>query len=424
VPEPARGSLVGDGYPLDAGQRWLSAAAAHDPVMARPVQRVYRLRPGVRSGDLLAAARYVVSFHPALRMRLVENSRRPSQRFDDQGVRIEGVSVQGRTAARRAAYAEHLFQEQAYRPLDLHREAPLHLLAIEVDGEYFLGVAMDHRAADEAAMDIFEQDLDAAWAREAAGLPHPPIGTSAYPTALEQGARPDEEAGNLQWWLTELRGSPLATGQRGGWTPGSTASLTIAGPELDRIVSTCRNRRVPLSAAVVAAQLAWWRLRAVSRDLVLNVPVSNRVRPVEHTWIANRSMLLHPRFRPSVDERDLVDVRDVLLEAMRHRQYDYGSLSAAVSADAAARGGSFSWLTGVSYVVPRQASPIGGRLLAERLDGQNGARAAVPTGSFSLSARHDDAGLTLRADWDHTAWGSGPDTFTDELVELLAWVVR
>jgi hypothetical protein len=173
---------------------------------------------------------------------------------------------------------------------------------------------------------------------------------------------------------------------------------------------------------VLAAQLAWWRRRTSSRDVVVNVPVSDRVRPVEHSWIANRSMLLHARFRPRLDERDLDAVRDVLLEAMRHRQYDYGSLSEAVSADAAARGGRLSWLVGVSHVVERRPSPVGDGLLAERLDDRADARLAVPRGSFSLTVRQSDAGLALRADWDRGAWGSGSVDFADELTDLLVSV--
>ena len=417
------GGLPADAvYPLGPGQRWLTAAASHDPVMARPVQRVYSLRHGFRPADLLAAVRHVVWSHPSLRMRVVDRDNQLAQRFDNTPAGIHGVSVQGRTAPMRAAYAHHLMQEQARRPLDLHREPPIHLLAVEVDGDQFLGVAIDHRAADDIGMDNFEHELTAAWAREADGSPHPLVDQTTYLAALWEDSRERErEDENLEWWLGQLRGAPLATDSENiEWVPGSTKVLVISQSELSRLETSCRKSRVPLSAALLAAQLAWWRRRAPSPDMVVNLPVSNRLRPAEHGWIANRSMLLHPRFPSSLDEHDLIGIRDVLLEAMRHRHYDYAGLSAAISEDAAARGGRHSWLTGISYVVERRPSAVGAQLLAERLDDQEDSEIAVPRGTFSLAARQSATGLVVRAEWDDETWTCGPVSFSEEFADLLA----
>ncbi len=394
--------------------------------MARPVQRVYRLRRGVLSADLLAAVRHVVAAHPSLRMRLVRGDGDLAQRFDDAPARIEGVSVQGRTAAQRAAYAHYLFLDDARRTMDLERESPMLLRLVDVDGDYFLGVTVDHLAADDLGLDLFEQELDAAWTREESGVDHPEVDGSDYLAALErEPSRRAEEATNLDWWRAELRGSPL-TARDGpvAWTGGSTASWSVTGPAFDRLAAACRGARSPVSAAVVAAQLAWWRRRAGTADLVVNLPVSNRVLPEEHSWIANLSMLLHVRFRPDLHTDRLTDVRDQLLEALRHRRYDYGSLSDTVIADAGARGGRMSWLTGISYLVERRPSPVGGRLLAERLDGQPGERVAVPRGSFSLAVRQRSDELRFRADWDHDTWRGEPESLAPEITDRLDSLAR
>lgn len=408
-------------FPLGCGQRWLAAFARHDPAMARPVQRVYRLRDGVRTADLLGAARHVVAAHPALRLRLERRDGQLGQRFDDTPAQIEAVSVQGRTPAQRATYAHHLFLEDARRIPDLEREPPLRLRLVEVDGELFLGVTVDHLAADDIAMDLFEQELDAAWAREAAGADHPDADGLPYLAALEREAvRPAEEDANLAWWRDELHATPLATRDVPlAWADGSTARWQVTGPDFDRLVGACRAARIPVSAAVAAAQLAWWRSRDSTDDLVVNLPVSNRVLPEEQSWIANLSMLLHVRFRPDLDAARLTDVRDTLLEAMRHRHYDYGSLSEAVTADASARGGRVSWLTGISYLIVRRPSPVGGRLLAERLDAQPGQPVTVPQGSFSLEVREGGDGLQFGADWDHATWGGSPQSIEQEFTYLL-----
>jgi len=151
--------------------------------------------------------------------------------------------------------------------------------------------------------------------------------------------------------------------------------------------------------------------------------VSNRLRPVEHTWVTNLSMLLHIRFDPPIGDAPaarLAQARDHILDAMLHRDYDYPALSEVVARDAVARGGRVSWLVGCSYVVePRGRGPS--PLFAERLDDQPGQAVSVPTGSCAFTIRQSEAGLRFSVDWDPIRWPREPAALQDEyLVALTA----
>ena len=65
-------------WPLTAGQRWLLHVLRESPALARPVQRIYRLRRPLDTANLLAAFEHVVAIHPALRMQA-----KPVEQFDD-----------------------------------------------------------------------------------------------------------------------------------------------------------------------------------------------------------------------------------------------------------------------------------------------------------------------------------------------------
>lgn len=371
------------------------------------MQRIYRLQAGVDTTALLAALRRVVSRSPALRMRLVTTSAGLGQEFTDVVPNIEAVRVEGRTSRLRAAYTRHLLLEDARRPRDLTTQPPLMTRLIDVDGELYLGVCIDHLAADDLGFDAFERLLSEAYQRVVADVAEPSSADGYLRYVEKEHERRRAEAGNLVWWRDQLAGAPTVDdGADDGlsWVPGCSADWTLSGAALASLRRACRTRRTPLSAAVLAAQLRGWRRRADNPDLVINLPVSNRLLPAEYAWVANMSMLLHVRLPPVGPDIELLDVRDRVLEGMRHRHYDYGSLVNVLAADAAGRGGRFRWLLGYSYIAEREASRVGGRLLAERLDGQGGEAISVPQGSYSVSVRERPGALHLRAEWDSARW--------------------
>lgn len=411
-------------YLLTCGQRWLVRFAAREDNRARPVQRVYRLQDGLQTWALLAALRYVVAAHPALRLRLVSSAAGLAQCFSTAPAEVSGVSVQGRTATLRAAYARHVLAEDAARPMDLETQSPLLARLIEVDGDYYLGLCVDHVAADELAFDLLERELATAYEREVDAAAHPAVDVAPYLDYLAaEPRRRAVEPANLEYWAGQLRDAPVTAPRDGGWAAATTATWTIGQDDIRELAHACRTRHSSVTAAAAAAQLLVLRDISAQEDIVLNVPVSNRVLPAEHTWIANLSMLLHIRCRPDSSSSELMEsMRDRLLEAMMHRYYDYAALSEIVSDDAITRGGRASWLAGFSYLITRAPSVLGGALFAERLDNQDDDAIQVPRGSFNLTARQSPTGLQMRAEWDSECWPRDAAALREQYLTALAVV--
>jgi hypothetical protein len=390
-------------FPLLCGQRWLTHVLQHEPTFARPVQRIYRLRRPVDTSALLAAFRYVVSAHPSLRLNLTGGT---GQRFLPIEAEIAGVAVRGRTPRVRAAYARSILAADAERPFDLTSEPPFLAKVVEVDGEHYLGLALDHLAADERAADILEVELAEAYARESCGEPHPPVRVAAFIEYLKlEPTRRASEVRNLEWWVSRLAGAPLAPvdGDHLGWVPGQTRDWELSGHALRELEASCRALRCSVFSALLAAQAELLCRAAQKNDVVINVPVSNRVRPAEHTWIANLSMLLHLRLRlpTAVTSWQWVTyVRDQLLDAMAHRQVDYSELSTAVADEAASRGGRVHWIAGSSFVDARATPPVENGVLAERLDDTETDLISVPGGSCAFTARRSADHLRVSVVWD------------------------
>jgi hypothetical protein len=395
--------------------------------MARPVQRIYRLREPLDTAAFLAAFRHLISSHPALRTRLVETPEGWRQSFPELEAEVPGVSVEGRTPELRAAYARHLFAEDSARAFDLRAAPPFVARIIRVDGEHYFGLCLDHIAADDLATDAFEHAMGEAYVREQRGEPHPPTPATQgfFDYLAREQAQAAKEPSNLQYWRAHLSGHEPARGHEDElrWTPGEAHQWRVSGESFERLAVACRARQSSLSAAVLAAYVRLLAELARAADLVVNFPVSNRTRAADHGLIANLSMLLHLRFElkgTAADGRFLLGVRNQVLEAMAHRHYDYDALGKLMAAEAAARGGHLHWLTGCSYVIERHAQQTPSPLFAERLDNQSASTFDIPRGGFALTCRQNAARLHFSADWDFSAWPYHAEQMAARFLELLA----
>lgn len=387
-------------------------------MLARPVQRIYRLRQPLDTAALLRAFRHVVADHPALRLRLIPPGDGAGwrQRFPTILAGIAGMTIVGKTPEVRAAYARHVFAQDAAATMDLREQAPFLARVVELDGEHYFGLCLDHMAADDLATDVLLRELSAAYLRERQGQPHPPSGREAaffdcLTRELKQRARESE---NLAYWRDHLAQALLDRQSDGElqWVPGTHQRWHLEREGCAALGRACRARQCSLFAAVLAAQVRLLSALLSEDDLVINIPVSNRVMPADHGVIANLSMLLHLRFRGTrltPPQPFLTQVRDQILEAMQRRQVDYGALSEAVTKDAATRGGHVSWLVGCSYLIERQGETADDPLWAERMDDDPQQPCHAPRGSWTLTCRQGTKGLAFQADWDAGSWAiEGP----------------
>lgn len=390
---------------LTCGQRWLLHLLEHSPDHARPVQRVYRLGNGADTAALLEAMEHVIAMHPALRMRLARKKTGWMQRFPLQEVNLTGEEIQGRTAEMRAAYVSMLIAEEAKTTLDLTKEPPVKAKLIKVDDNLLLSVCIDHLAADEAAFDLFEHALVETYRQIIHDELPPAVQQDHFFSYLSREISQQQlEEKNLLYWQQQLTDAPSqgdATEEL-TWTPASVFESGIAGQDLQSIQNFCKAQRCSLFHVMVAAQLLVLSEAQNSTDLVLNIPVSNRPRAEDKCIVANLSMLLHVHFNV-VQDGLVTHVRNQLLNAMAHRQYDYGSLSKFIASR-----GNANWVIGCNYVVEQTPATFPNALFAERLDNLPGRMYDVPAGSFTVASRQTASGLQVLMDWDKNTWHIEP----------------
>jgi hypothetical protein len=398
-------------HPLTCGQRWLAYVLQQSPALARPVQRIYRLRTDVDTSAVLCSFRHLVSSHPALRTRLVRSGREWKQTFPALKAAISGVEVRDGSRRQRAAYARYLIAQESAHPFDLHTEPPFQIKIVRVDRNQFLSLCVDHIAADDLALDVLEREWTSAYLREVGNRPHLAAGEEKVflDYLSRESAQRRNEAMNLDYWRRHLLGAPFGRHKEEGitWVGGENHQWQIAGERFQRLLSACKAASCSLFAAVLGAQVKMLAELEKTDEVVVNVPVSNRSRAEDHNIIGNLSMLLHLRFR--VEHRAppavfLHQIRNQILQAMVHRQYDYASLSRLVAADAATRGGTTHWLTGCSYIIERGPLTGGGPLFLERLDNQPSRAIQCLKTSFSIAYRQGDSRLHCAADWDPATW--------------------
>jgi len=415
---------------LTSGQRWLLHLFEQSRQMARPVQRIYRLSSSFDPSAFLEALEYIVASHPALRLRLVQKKSGWKQVFPEQDPVISGEEILGRTPEMRAAYITMLLADEARSAMDLRKESPVKAKLIKADGEFLLSLCVDHIAADEIAFDLLEQALLCTYTEVMNRMPlslSPSDDLFQY--LSKEMALQDSEHPNLLYWQQQLKDAPMR-GQSNdeiNWAPATVFEYTLNGTLYQSIQDFCRTNRCSLFNLMIAVQLLIMAETANQDDLVLNIPISNRARANEKNIIANLSMLLHVRFteiRRDPASRLVSYVRDKVLTAMAHRQYDYPSLSHFIAGEAEQKGVSTGWLLGCSFVMEQTAAVFPNELFEERLDNQFGRVYDIPATSFSAVFRQTAPVLKILIDWDEACWPVPADAMENRFLHALQTLSR
>lgn len=409
---------------LCCGQRWLLHLFEETPDMARPVQRTYRLNSAFDPSAFLEAFQSIVASHPALRLRLRHSKSGWKQHFPEQKASISWEEIKGQTAKMRAAYAGMLLTEESKIPLDLRKESPVKAKVIKVDGEYLLSLCIDHLAADELAFDLFEQALSNAYAGTGESPGAPTASETFFDFLRREFEQQSSEQQNLIYWKELLKNSPPS--KKGSdalqWVPATITDYEVTGADFQELQQFCRMQKCSVFHVVIACQLLILAKAGELDELILNIPVSNRIRAQERTIIANLSMLLHLRFSIQTNEPAaalVIRVRDQLLKAMVHRQYDYARLSEFLAEDAEKRNITSNWLVGCNFITGSNHTAFPNSLFEERLDNRADRTFDIPGTSFTLSAHQTETGLRLGIEWDETTWKLSKEDMNTTLSVIL-----
>jgi hypothetical protein len=396
--------------------------ALHSEQLARPVQRIYRLPDSLDTVALLAAFRLTVKSNEALRLQLVCTDGVWRQRFVDWIPAIEGINVRGGTPEQRETFALNALLSQSAEAFDLTKDPPIVAGITKVDSRYFFALTVDHLAADDLAFDQIERELTQhyqALLDESEPTLVPSAGRFRAYLDREQAQAATADA-SLEFWVDLLRGAPLSPGETTlRWVDGITTQFAFEREATNRLIAQCRKLACSPFVALLATQALLLCRLGGGHDLVINVPFSNRAVAADQLVVGNLSILTHLRVQLDPGERigDFINrLRDLVLNAMRHRHYDYPVLSDIVARDAQERGGVAHRMLGCSYLIAREP---GDGLLLDRISPPMMTNPQTPNGSFALACRHHRQGMEVSVVWDPEQWPITGEQLPDRFRELL-----
>ena len=396
--------------------------ALHSEQLARPVQRIYRLPDSLDTVALLAAYRLTVKSNEALRLRLVCAGGVWWQQFTDWIPTIEGINVRGGTPEQREAFALNALLSQSAEAFDLTNDPPIVAGITSVDDRFFFALTVDHLAADDLAFDQIERELTQHYRALIADSDEEQAASTGRFCAYldrEQVQTATSDA-SLAFWADLLRGAPLSSSEMSmHWVDGIAIKFALDREVTNRLTAQCRKLACSPFIALLAAQALLLCGLGGGHDLVINVPFSNRAGAADQLVVGNLSILTHLRIQLNPDERldDFIKrLRDLVLNAMKHRNYDYPVLSDIVARDAQERNGVAHRMLGCSYLVEREP---GDGLLLDRVTPPTMTNPQTPNGSFALACRHRRQEMEISVVWDPEQWQITGEQLPDRFGELL-----
>jgi amino acid adenylation domain-containing protein len=281
---------AGERYELSFSQQrlwFLSQLEAFSP--AYNIAGALDLRGPLDHAALAAALAAVVERHEALRTRFGAAGGAPFQAIDPPApAALPQVDLAALPAAAGAAAAAALAGGFARRPFDLAAAWPLRALLLrEGEERHRLLVAIHHIAADGRSLEIFLDELAAAYAaaveRRPAELPELPYRFVDFAAWERLEAAGGALARHLDYWRARLAGAPAALElpadrprpARLGWRGGSQP-LALPGPLARQLVALGRRQgATPFMTLLAGIQLLLWR-HGGQPDLVVGTAVENR----------------------------------------------------------------------------------------------------------------------------------------------------
>jgi hypothetical protein len=406
-------------YGLTLGQRWI-AAAGQNPGKGVPLQRVYRIRGDLDTKNLLATLRAVIAENESLRLRLHGRDGRWKQSFPDREPDIDAVIPRGGTESQRFIWALDHISRAAAEPLDLESTGPFSVQLVRLDqSTHLLSLTIDHLAVDAIGFDLLERELGSIYS----GRDHRSPGR--FVAYLDRCQEDREELDrSLAYWLRLLDPLPSLP-PKGENVRARRACGSWSGPRMQQCLEACRRTRWSPFMAVLAAQSLLMARLGGGLDMVLSVPLSNRVTADEQELVANLAILAYLPIRLALEERLgglRSRVRRLVVEAMAHRHLDLWELGIHLSRAAVEEGKPLNLVTGCNYFADPLAAPTTGRcpgLYIEQLYLEEFFPFALPSGAFLLSCQQVLQEFRVELLWDPLTW---PLSGESELFEAFRWV--
>jgi hypothetical protein len=338
--------VAGRLWPVTPGQRWVLEVAHRAPELGRPVQRLFRVRGEFDDVAFVRAITAVERANESLRLRIPSRRTDWRQRFVGPVAHVFGIDLPNTLGeSDRMRLAALALEPLTRTPRSLSEESPVRFdMARLGPNDHVFAITVDHAAVDALGLSLVVAQIADAYGRARARIEIPVRRPGEFAASLAGEPAQDVLRAASAWWADRLAGGPAPPRRNlSGRRPAERAVAQIPVS----VVAGCRAARWSPSMAFLAAQaLLLARDRALD-EVIINVPFSNRANAASRLRVANMSVLTHLRLQ--VDTRTAVSVfrahvRQVVLEAVAHLNYDYGAFLDARSAER------HGWRTGFSFV--------------------------------------------------------------------------
>jgi len=399
-----------DKYALTCGQRFLATRINSKSINARPLQRTYELCKDFDYTALCTAVQRLVQRHPALHIKLVQDSEGWTQCFLNEQPAMTLEKVKGLFKLFRIVYAKLLIAEEPKRVLDLTNQSPVKIMVVKVNNEFIMSICLDHLAVDEISYDLVEKELLELYCETCSKVvSHEHLADNFLQYIGREQAQRHCERENSMYWYHQLRDAPI-----GGPPPGKKKMSVgeclyyqLQQPTLDRLLSFCQAKKSSVSHLITAIQLKLLAQAAKIDDVVIGIPISNRIYKKDEHIIGDLVMPIFIRFQ-QFQHKSLaaliVQVRDICMVSMAHRQYDYAAVMNTLSREHMQHKAHICLNVSNNFIIEHMPIVTPNRLFVRRLDNIPGRGHAVAIGSFNIDARQNSDTLSIDIKWDPSRW--------------------
>jgi hypothetical protein len=404
--------ITNDLYPLTFGQQFLVQRFEMDPKNAFPLQRIYRLQDSFDYTAFKESVTYLINKHPSLRLRLLKSDVGWGQKFIDQSAVVSMTRVRGITKSYRMVYGILLMSHEVKPALNLEKDSPVRITVFRLKNEFYLSLCIDHIAADEISFGIFERELVDHYIKAAANKLIASFPSDSFQNFIcNEYEKRSQEQGNLNFWCKEFVGvRPLEIPV--SKKPYSIASKYInilKDEDFERLMKLTIKYKYSILTVIVAMHLLIIYESRKINDIVLSIPISNRIKEEHQLTVANIFIPLHIRFIWKPEDpitKILNGIRTTLFNAIIHSQYNPANLVAFVAQN---NSGRVDFSRECNFIAEDDVLDYPNDLFIERIDEQLKNKEMLPPGGLNFNARKIRDNILFKLMWDGEFWNIKPE---------------
>ncbi|MGE3275230.1 MAG: amino acid adenylation domain-containing protein [Vicinamibacterales bacterium] len=341
-------------FPASLAQQRLWFLSESDPTgVAYTIAKATLIRGALDEAAFAQALETVIARHEALRTHFDHVDGRLVQVVAERlSSPLEIEDVAGTDDHALTDRARELVRAEAQAPFDLRRGPLVRARLYRLGGpRYLFCLSLHHAIADGWSLGLLQNEITRAYAAHARGeqpaLGDPPLQYADYAVWEAEQDTAQSPSQSLAYWREVLADLPPGPAWPADYVPASAPTwrgqrirvpLAVGtGAAVHRLARACRTTPAAVLVSAFAAFLARW---TGDRDLAIGMPVAGRDRvelePVVGCFV--NTIVARLRVEPALPFSGLLEHgRQVMLDALRHRDARVEAITDAVRASGGAR---------------------------------------------------------------------------------------